>query len=32
MSMATTIQSVETGALADNLFAPPSDYKLNQKK
>lgn len=32
MSMATTIQSVETGALADNLFAPPPDYKLNQKK
>ena len=32
MSMATTIQSVETGALADDLFAPPAGYKLNQKK
>jgi hypothetical protein len=32
MSMATTIQSVETGALGDDLFAPPAGYKLNQKK
>ena len=32
MSMATTVQSVETGALADDLFAPPPGYKLNQKK
>jgi hypothetical protein len=32
MSMATTVQSVETGALADDLFAPPAGYKLNQKK
>ncbi len=32
MSMATTIQSIETGALGDDLFAPPAGYKLNQKK
>ena len=32
MSMATTIQSVETGALGDDLFAPPAGYKLIQKK
>ena len=32
MSMTTTIQSVETGAVADDLFAPPAGYKLNQKK
>jgi len=32
MSMATTVQSVETGALTDDLFAPPAGYKLNQKK
>jgi hypothetical protein len=32
MSTATTVQSVETGALADDLFAPPAGYKLNQKK
>ena len=32
MSMATTIQSVETSPLADDLFAPPTGYKLNQKK
>jgi hypothetical protein len=32
MSMATTVQSVETGALNDDLFAPPAGYKLNQKK
>jgi hypothetical protein len=32
MSMATTIQSVETGTLGDDLFAPPAGYKLNQKK
>jgi hypothetical protein len=32
MSMATTIQSVETGALGEDLFAPPAGYKLNQKK
>jgi hypothetical protein len=32
MSMATTIQSIETSALGDDLFAPPAGYKLNQKK
>ena len=32
MSMVTTIQSAETGALTDDLFAPPAGYKLNQKK
>jgi hypothetical protein len=32
VSAATTMQSVETGALADDLFAPPAGYKLNQKK
>ena len=28
----TTINSVETGPLADDLFAPPAGYKLNPKK
>jgi hypothetical protein len=32
MSMTQTVQSVETGALADDLFAPPAGYKLTQKK
>jgi hypothetical protein len=32
MSTASTVQSAETGALADDLFAPPAGYKLNQKK
>ena len=32
VSSASTIQSVETGALADDLFAPPAGYKLNSKK
>jgi hypothetical protein len=32
MTMTTTVDSVETGALADDLFAPPAGYKLNQKK
>ena len=32
MSMMATVQSVETGSLADDLFAPPAGYKLNQKK
>lgn len=32
MSTASTVQSVETGALTDDLFAPPAGYKLNQKK
>ena len=32
ISTATTMQSVETGALTEDLFAPPAGYKLNQKK
>jgi hypothetical protein len=32
MTMSTTTQSAETSALADDLFAPPAGYKLNQKK
>jgi hypothetical protein len=32
MSMTQTVQTVETGALADTLFAPPADYKLNPRK
>jgi hypothetical protein len=30
-SFTTTVDSVETGALADDLFVPPADYKLNAK-
>jgi hypothetical protein len=32
MSMTSHIVSTENGALADTLFLPPADYKLNQKK
>ena len=32
MTMTTTVDSVEVGPLADDLFAPPAGYKLNQKK
>jgi hypothetical protein len=32
MTMTTTTQSVETGTLADDLFAPPAGYKLNARK
>lgn len=32
MSTATTMQSVETGVLPEDLFVPPAGYKLNQKK
>lgn len=32
VSTATTTDSVETGPLADELFQPPADYKLNQKQ
>jgi len=32
MTMTTSVQSVETGALADTLFTPPADYKLNVRK
>jgi hypothetical protein len=32
VTMTTTIDSVEVAPLADDLFAPPADFKLNQKK
>jgi hypothetical protein len=32
MSATTTVQSADTAALADDLFAPPAGYKLNPKK
>jgi len=32
VTMTTTTDSVEVGPLADDLFAPPAGYKLNQKK
>lgn len=32
MSMTSTVQSIETNALDDALFAPPAGYKLNPKK
>lgn len=32
MSFSTKVDAVETGALADDLFAPPAGYKLNTKK
>jgi hypothetical protein len=32
MSFSTKVDSVETGALAADLFAPPAGYKLNNKK
>jgi len=32
VTMTTTTDSVEVGALADDLFTPPAGYKLNQKK
>lgn len=32
MSMSTTVQSVETSPIADDLFAPPAGYKLNNRK
>ncbi len=32
VSFTNTITSVETGTLADDLFAPPAGYKLNSKK
>lgn len=32
MTMSTAVQSVETGALSDDLFVPPAGYKLNSKK
>jgi hypothetical protein len=32
ITMTSTVDSVETTALADDLFAPPAGYKLNPKK
>jgi len=32
ISTTSTVQSVETAALADDLFAPPAGYKLSPKK
>lgn len=32
ISMTTTTQSVDTAALADDLFQPPADYSLKQKQ
>lgn len=32
VSMTSTVDATETGALADDLFAPPAGYKLNPKK
>jgi len=32
VTMTTTVDSVDVGPLADDLFAPPAGYKLNQKK
>ena len=32
ISMTTTVQSVETGTLAADLFAPPAGYKIKEQK
>ena len=32
ITMTNTVDSVETTALADDLFAPPAGYKLSPKK
>ena len=32
VSFSSVVDSVETGALPDDLFAPPAGYKLNMKK
>jgi hypothetical protein len=32
MTMTSTVQTVETGDIAADLFEPPAGYKLNQKK
>jgi hypothetical protein len=32
VTMSTVVDGVETGTLADDLFAPPAGYKLNAKK
>jgi hypothetical protein len=31
MSTGSTVQSVETNAIADDLFMPPADYKLKTR-
>jgi len=31
ISSSSVVDAVETGALADNFFTPPSTYKLNPK-
>jgi hypothetical protein len=32
VTMTTTVESTDVGPLAESLFAPPADYKLNQKR
>ena len=32
LNMTTVVDSVDTAALADDLFAPPAGYKLSPKK
>jgi len=32
MSSQTTVEDVQAGTLADDLFAPPAGYKLNTRK
>jgi hypothetical protein len=32
IALSTAITTVETGALSDDLFAPPADYKLIPRK
>lgn len=32
MTAVTTVQSVDTGALADDLFAPPAGYRIKEQK
>ncbi len=32
VTMTSTVDSVEVGPLADDLFVPPAGYKLNPKK
>ena len=32
MSASTEVESVETGALADDVFTPPAGYKLKPQK
>jgi hypothetical protein len=32
MTMTTSVQSVESGALAEDLFTPPAGHKLNARQ